>query len=71
MTLQRLRRISIEEGKCGGRPRIRVTDILELPGSGASIEEILADYASLEDEDIPTAIEHAAHQADHPVLLVS
>jgi uncharacterized protein (DUF433 family) len=76
MTLQRLRRISIEEGKCGGRPcirgyRIRVTDVLELLGSGASIDEILADYAFLEREDILAAIEYAAHQADHPVLLAS
>jgi uncharacterized protein (DUF433 family) len=76
MTLDRLRRISIEEGKCGGRPcirgyRIRVTDVLELLGSGASIDEILADYAFLEREDILAAIEYAAHQADHPVLLAS
>ena len=76
MTLQRLRRISIEEGKCGGRPcirgyRIRVTDILELLGSGVSIDEILADYAFLEREDILAAIEYAAHQADHPVLLAA
>jgi uncharacterized protein (DUF433 family) len=72
MTLQRLSRITIEEGKCGGRPcirgyRIRVTDILELLGSGASIDEILADYAFLEREDILAAIEYA----DHPVLLAS
>jgi uncharacterized protein (DUF433 family) len=76
MTLQRLDRISIEEGKCGGRPcirgyRIRVTDILELLGSEASIDEILADYAFLEREDILAAIEYAAHQADHAVLLAS
>ena len=76
MTLDRLRRISIEEGKCGGRPcirgyRMRVTDILELLGSGASIDEILADYTFLEREDILAAIEYAAHQADHPVMLAS
>jgi uncharacterized protein (DUF433 family) len=76
MTLDRLRRISIEEGKCGGRPcirgyRIRVTDILELLGSGASIDEILEDYTFLEREDILAAIEYAAHQADHPVMLAS
>jgi uncharacterized protein (DUF433 family) len=76
MTLQRLRRIAIEEGKCGGRPCIRgycirVTDILELLGSGASIDEILGDYAFLEREDILAAIEYAAHLADHPVLLAS
>lgn len=76
MTLQRLSRITIEEGKCGGRPcirgyRIRVTDILELLGSGASVDEVLADYAFLEREDILAAIEYAAHQADHLVLLAS
>jgi uncharacterized protein (DUF433 family) len=56
MNLQRLSRITVEQGKCGGRPcirgqRIRVTDILELLGAGASVEEILADYEFLERED--------------------
>ena len=73
MKLDRLNRITVEEGKCGGRPcirgfRLRVSDVLELLGSGASIEEILADYPFLEREDILAAIEYAAHQADHPVL---
>lgn len=41
--------ITLEEGKCGGRPcirdkRIRVCDILELLSSGASFQEILEDY---------------------------
>ena len=76
MTLDRLRRISIEEGKCGGRPcirgyRIRVTDILELLSAGASIDEILSDYGFLGREDVLAAIEYAAHPADHPVLLAS
>jgi uncharacterized protein (DUF433 family) len=68
-----LRRITIEDGKCGGRPcirgkRIRVTDVLELLGAGASFEEILADYPSLEREDIYAALEYAARQTDHVVL---
>ena len=76
MSPERLRRISIEEGKCGGRPcirgfRIRVTDILEPLSAGASIDEILEDYGFLEREDILAAIEYAAHQADHPILLAS
>jgi uncharacterized protein (DUF433 family) len=76
MRLDRLSRITVEEGKCGGRPcirglRIRVTDVLQLLGAGASIEEILSDYPFLEREDILAAIEYAAHQADHPVLQVS
>jgi len=66
----------VEQGKCGGRPcirgfRIRVTDVLELLGAGASIEEILSDYPFLEREDILAAIQYAAHQTDHPVLQAS
>lgn len=73
MKSDRLSRITVEAGKCGGRPcirgqRIRVTDILELLGAGASPEEILADYPSLEREDIFAAIDYAAHQTDHVVL---
>lgn len=76
MNLERLNRITVEEGKCGGRPcirgqRIRVTDILELLGAGASFEEILADYPSLEREDILAAIDYAAYQTDHVVLRTS
>ena len=71
MNLQRLSRITVEQGKCGGRPcirgqRIRVTDILEL--LGASVEEILADYEFLDREDILAAIDYAAYQTDHVVL---
>jgi uncharacterized protein (DUF433 family) len=73
MKLQRLSRITVEQGKCGGRPcirgqRIRVTDILELLGAGASVEEILADYKFLDREDILAAIDYAAYQTDHVVL---
>jgi len=73
MNRERLNRITIEEGKCGGRPcirgqRIRVSDILELLGSGASFEEILADYPFLEREDILAALDYAAYQTDHVVL---
>lgn len=76
MNTERLKRITVEEGKCGGRPcirglRIRVSDILELLASGASFDEVLADYPFLERDDIAAAIEYAAHQADHTVLQVS
>jgi uncharacterized protein (DUF433 family) len=76
MKLERLNRITMEAGKCGGRPcirgfRLRVSDVLELLGAGASIDEILADYSFLEREDILAAIEYAAYQVDHPVLQVS
>jgi len=73
MNLERLRRITVEEGECGGRPcirglRIRVKDVLELLGAGASFEEILKDYPFLEREDILAAIDYAAYQTDHVVL---
>ncbi len=76
MSPERLQRITVEEGKCGGRPcirgqRIRVTDVLELLAHGASFEEILIDYPFLEREDLYAAIEYAAHQADHTVLQAS
>jgi len=70
-----LERITVEEDKCGGRPcirgkRIRVSDILELLGAGASHEEILRDYPFLEPDDILAAISYAARQTDHAVLMV-
>jgi uncharacterized protein (DUF433 family) len=76
MNPDRLKRITVEEGKCGGRPcirgyRIRVTDLLQLLSAGASFEEILEDYSFLEREDILAAIEYAAHQTDHAVLRAS
>jgi uncharacterized protein (DUF433 family) len=76
MTSDRLYRITIEPGKCGGQPcirsqRIRVTDILELLSAGASFEEILEDYPLLEREDLFAALEYAARQTDHIVLQAS
>lgn len=76
MNLERLNRITVEAGKCRGRPcirglLIRVTDVLELLGAGASFEEILADYPFLEREDIPAALNYADHQTDHVVLAAS
>ena len=68
-----LERITVEPGKCGGRPcirgtRFRVMDLLELLAAGASHEEILADYSFLEPADIQAALLYAARQADHIVL---
>jgi uncharacterized protein (DUF433 family) len=76
MKRERLQRITIEPGKCGGRPcirglRIRVSDILELLSAGASFDEILKDYPFLEREDILAALDYAAYQTDHAVLQTS
>ena len=68
-----LKRITVEPGKCGGRPcirgtRMRVVDVLQLLGSGADHAEILRDYPALEQEDILACLEYAARQTDHVVL---
>lgn len=64
MSNELLNRITIDPGKCGGKPcirgqRIRVRDVLDLLEAGASYEEILQDYAFLEKEDILAAIAYA------------
>lgn len=69
-------RITNELGKCGGKPcirgmRIRVSDVLELLANGASSEEILADYACLERDDILAAVAYAAQQINHVVVEVA
>jgi len=57
--------ITIEPGKRGGKPcirgmRITVNDILGWLASGMSIQEILADYDELVEEDIYAALSFAA-----------
>jgi uncharacterized protein (DUF433 family) len=76
MRADRLKRITVEQGKCGGRPcirghRFRVSDLLALLANGATADEILTDYEFLEREDIYAAMEYAAHQVDHADLQVS
>ncbi len=71
-----LDRITIEPGKCGGRPcirgmRIRVTDILGLLGAGASHQEILDDYPLLDEDDILASLQYAAAQTDHSILIAA
>lgn len=61
--------ITIEPGKCGGRPcirgmRIRVSDILALLAAGASYAEILEDFPALVDEDIRACLDYAARVVD-------
>ena len=74
MATNRLSRVTVNDGQCGGRPcirgmRMRVTDVLDLLSSGATFDEILEDYPYLEREDILASIEYAARQTDHSVLL--
>lgn len=76
MTLELLKRITIEPDKCGGRPcvrnmRIRVKDVLEMLASGMTTKEILEDYPYLEADDITAVLLYAAQQSDHPILKVA
>ena len=67
-------RITHNPEQCGGKPcirsmRIRVRDALELYAAGLSDEQILADYLDLEPEDLSAALDYAAREIDHPVLV--
>jgi len=50
---------------------MRVSDILSLLSAGASHAEILEDYPFLEEEDILAALEYAAIQTSHPILIAA
>lgn len=71
-----LNRITVEPGKCGGRPcirgmRMRVSDVLDLLSAGASHEEILQDYPELDEDDIRAVLKYASIQADHTILVAA
>jgi uncharacterized protein (DUF433 family) len=73
MKTELLQRITIEPGKCGGRPcirgmRIRVQDILDMLAAGTSQEEILHDYPYLERDDIRAAMTYAAAYLNHTIV---
>lgn len=58
-------RITVEPGKCAGRPcvrglRITVQDVLEYLASGMTEEEILADFPDLTNEDLRACLAFAA-----------
>ena len=57
--------ITIEPGKRGGKPTIRgmritVNDILEWLASGMTVQDILADFDELKEEDIYAALSYVA-----------
>lgn len=68
-----LDRITVEPGKCGGKPcirgmRIRVIDVLDLLAAGLSHAQIVEELPDLELEDVKAAIAFAARRMDHPIL---
>jgi uncharacterized protein (DUF433 family) len=59
--------ITIEPGKRGGRPTIRgmritVYDVLSYLAAGMTIEEVLADFPYLTEEDIRACLSYAAER---------
>ena len=65
--MNRLKRITLEPGKRGGKPcirglRITVYDVLEYLASGMTEAEILADFPDLEREDIRAVLTFAAER---------
>ena len=71
--MNHLDRITFDPEQCAGRPcirgmRIRVKDVLEMLGAGASEAQILADFPDLEAEDIRACLQYAAAQVSHAVL---
>ena len=68
-------RITVEPGKCGGKPcirgmRIRVIDVLDLLSQGLTYSEILNELPGLEEPDIRAAIHYARRRMDHTVIAV-
>lgn len=69
-------RITIDHAICGGRPvvtgtRMRVADILDMLGAGASEAEILDDFPYITADDIKSCLAYAARHFDHPVVLAA
>jgi uncharacterized protein (DUF433 family) len=65
-------RITVEPGKCGGKPcirglRITVRRVLELLEAYPHREDILIEYPSLEEEDLQQALRYAAATLDDEV----
>ena len=66
-------RITVNPKQCGSRPyvrglRIRVSDVLDILGSGMTREEILVDYPYLESEDIDACLHFASDRVNHPII---
>jgi uncharacterized protein (DUF433 family) len=68
-------RITVEPGKCGGKPcvrgmRITVRRVLELLAIYPDRAALLAEYPSLEPEDLKQALRYAAATVDDERLSV-
>ncbi|MCC6590024.1 MAG: DUF433 domain-containing protein [Bryobacterales bacterium] len=62
-------RITVEPGKCGGKPcirgmRVTVRRVLELLAAYPDKNAVLAEYPYLEDEDLQQALHYSAATVD-------
>lgn len=74
-TVDLFERITIEPGKCGGKPcirgmRITVRRVLELMATYPDRATLLAEYPYLEPEDLQQALRYAAATVDDERLSV-
>ncbi|MBI4906427.1 MAG: DUF433 domain-containing protein [Acidobacteria bacterium] len=65
-------RITVDPGKCGGKPcirgmRITVRRVLEMLGTYATRKELFEEYPFLEEEDLRQALAYAAASLDDEV----
>lgn len=66
-------RITFEPGKMGGRAcirglRITVAQVLSRLAGGAAVEDVLAEYPDLDDQDVRQALAYAAWLAGERVV---
>jgi uncharacterized protein (DUF433 family) len=66
-------RITVEPGKCGGKPcirgmRITVRRVLELLATYKTHSELLAEYPYLEEADLQQVLTYAAAAVDDQVV---
>jgi uncharacterized protein (DUF433 family) len=67
-----LDRITVEPGKCGGKPcirgmRITVRRVLEILATHRDREELFREYPFLEEEDLQQALRYAAASVDDEI----
>ena len=67
MSAESANRITVEPGKCSGKPcirgsRITVSDVLEYLAAGMSEAEILADFPELTVDDVRACLAFAAER---------
>jgi uncharacterized protein (DUF433 family) len=65
-------RITVETGKCGGKPcirgmRITVRRVLEILATYRDREEIFREYPFLEEQDLQQALRYAAASVDDEI----